>query len=57
MLWKFFLSKNYLKNYLEDEYDGGSAPKQGKMSAQRRREVDLEDLNRSVHNNDNDSSN
>ena len=27
------------------------------MSAKRRREVDLEDLNRSVHNNDNDSSN
>ena len=41
----------------KDEKDGASTPKQGKMSAERQREIDLEDLNRSVHNNDNDSSN
>ena len=57
MLQKLFISKNSLKKYLKDEKDGASTPKQGKMSAERQREVDLEDLNRSVHNNDNDSSN
>ena len=50
-------SKKFFKNYLKGKQDGASAPKQGKMSSKRQREVDLEDLNRSVHNNDNDSSN
>ena len=49
--------KFYKKNYLKDEQDDASAPKQGKMSAKRRREVDVQRLNRSVQNTDNDSSN
>ena len=55
----FFLSKNARKKRtsLKDEQDGASTPKQGKMSVERRREVDVEDLNRSAHNNGNDSSN
>lgn len=54
----FFLSINARKKRtsLKDE-ECASTPKQGKMSVERRREVDVEDLNRSAHNNGNDSSN